>query len=121
MTLLEYQDHAHSFATYGDNVMYPLLGLAEEAGEVCGKVAKYIRKHEGAEPCVATDSMTKADKADCLEFKEAITKELGDVLWMLSEVATAYGISLDEVAKTNISKLRDRKNRGVIIGEGDNR
>lgn len=121
MTLLEYQDQAHIFATYGDNTMYPLLGLAEEAGEVCGKVAKYIRKHEGAEPCIATDDMIESDRTDCLEFKEVITKELGDVLWMLSEVAVSYGISLDDIAKTNISKLYDRRNRGVIIGEGDNR
>lgn len=31
------------------------------------------------------------------------------------------GSTLDEVAKMNIEKLRDRAMRNVIIGEGDNR
>ena len=40
MNASEYQVKAHDFASYGENPMYPALGLAEEAGEVCGKIAK---------------------------------------------------------------------------------
>lgn len=43
MTINEYQKKAHEFAKYGEDTMYPVLGLAEEAGEVAGKYAKLIR------------------------------------------------------------------------------
>ena len=35
-------------------------------------------------------------------------KECGDILWMLAELMTTCGYSLDEVAQTNIDKLRAR-------------
>jgi NTP pyrophosphatase (non-canonical NTP hydrolase) len=123
MNFSDYQQKAHSFATYGDNPMYPILGLSEEAGEVCGKIAKYIRKHHGAEPDFSGifRGVTIAEREDNKIYREAIEKELGDVLWMLSEIATIHGFILDDIAQKNINKLADRKNRGVIVGEGDNR
>ena len=39
---------------------------------------------------------------------EHLKKELGDELWMLSEACTAMGWTLEDVAQTNISKLKDR-------------
>lgn len=119
----EYQGAAHAFATYGDNAMYPALGLAEEAGEVCGKIAKFIRKHEGEEPLSEPDrrgfglETTKDEE----EFREALKKELGDVCWMVAELCSVYGLNLGDVMSANIDKLTDRKNRGVIVGEGDDR
>lgn len=123
MNFNEYQKQAHTFATCGDNPMYAALGLAEEAGEVAGKIAKYIRKHSGAEP-IAGDISAKVsvrDFEDNVAFRDALQKELGDVLWMVAEIATTYGITLDATAENNIAKLTDRKERGVIVGEGDNR
>ena len=35
-------------------------------------------------------------------------KELGDALWFLAEIATAMGVTLDEIAAMNISKLMKR-------------
>lgn len=113
MTITDYQIRAHAFATYGGNPMYPLLGLAEEVGEVTGKVAKYIRKHSGKAP----DGMEK----DFFDFRDSIKKEIGDVLWMLSEVCFNCALSLEDVMKENIAKLEDRKARGVIVGDGDDR
>lgn len=106
MTINEYQMVAHDFAKYGDNKMYPVLGLAEEAGEVCGKFAKLIRDDNE----VMTD-----------ERREAVIKELGDVCWMVAEVCTNLGVSLEHVMQANIDKLTDRRNRNVINGNGDNR
>ena len=108
-----YQRSAHEFATYGGNAMYPALGLAEEAGEACGKVAKYIRKNDGTPP----PTRTTADA----DFRDALAKELGDVCWMVAELATVYGLSLGGIMHDNIAKLNDRRKRGVIVGEGDNR
>lgn len=118
-----YQILAHGFATYGGNAMYPALGLAEEAGEVCGKVAKFIRKNAGTPPptdleiAEAGGTRATADK----DFRDALEKELGDVCWMVAELATLYGLSLSGIMFGNIQKLRDRQKRGVIVGEGDNR
>jgi NTP pyrophosphatase (non-canonical NTP hydrolase) len=123
MNFSDYQNEAHSFATYGSNPMYPILGLTEEVGEVCGKIAKYIRKHYGAEPNFygIFQGATAAEREDDKSYREAIEKELGDVFWMLSEIATIHGFLLENIAQKNINKLTDRKNRGVIVGEGDNR
>lgn len=119
-----YQDEAHKFAQYGENAMYPLLGLAEECGEVAGKVAKFIRKNMGFAPATVSRNdypsiMDWNEKNE--EFKKNLSKELGDVCWMVAELCTVYGLDLEEVMEENIAKLADRKERGVIVGEGDNR
>ena len=123
MNASEYQVKAHDFASYGENPMYPALGLSEEAGEVCGKIAKFIRKHEGIDPMTARyeleNKVTITD--DELKFRDDLSKELGDVLWMVAELCTVYGLDMGEVMAKNITKLTDRKERGVIDGEGDNR
>ena len=40
--------------------------------------------------------------------KGEIKKELGDVLWYLSQIARLAGLSLEEVAVANIEKLSRR-------------
>ena len=121
MNASEYQVKAHDFASYGENPMYPALGLSEEAGEVCGKIAKFIRKHEGIDPMTARyeleNKVTITD--DELKFRKDLSKELGDVLWMVAELCTNYGLDMGEVMAENIEKLADRKDKGLIIGEGD--
>jgi len=87
-------------------IVYPTLGLTSEAGEVAGKVKKIFRDRNG--------EVTDADR-------DALTLELGDVLWYLAELCTQLGISLDDVAATNIEKLRDRTERGQLAGDGDHR
>lgn len=119
MTFGEYQEAAHKFAVYGGNTLYPVLGLSEEAGEVSGKVAKFIRKHEGITPTQAKEWVTLDEEYRVARLE--IAKELGDVLWMVAEVAKTMDLNLDEIAEANLAKLTDRKSRGVIVGEGDNR
>ena len=125
MTIDEYQIKAHSFAQHNSK-MYPFLGLAEEAGEVCGKMAKFIRKHNGIAPRTSNemeefDPMHIANFDDDLQFAKDVSKELGDCCWMIAECATVYGFSLSDIMGENIMKLADRKARNVIVGEGDNR
>lgn len=115
----DYQRKAFSFATYGDNATYAYAGLAEEAGEVLGKFAKFIRKHDGIEPSNAENWETL--KSDLEEYRKALKKELGDVLWMVAAIATHEGLELGDIMDDNIKKLEDRRARGTIIGEGDNR
>src|SRR5512135_2422982 len=105
----DYQDKAKQTARYpviGHAVIYPTLGLTNEAGEVSGKIKKIFRDKDGI--------IGEAERS-------ALKAELGDVLWYLAQVSTELGLSLDEIAENNIAKLLDRQMRGKIQGEGDNR
>lgn len=109
MTFEEYQKLSRKTAQYpkiGENFVYPVLGLAGEAGEVAEKIKKLFRNENG-------------DLSQ--EYKLEIAKELGDVLWYLSQISTELNLSLEEVAQLNLEKLLDREKRGVIKSEGDNR
>ncbi len=109
MTLNEYQQAAQKTAIYpgkGENLYYPALGLAGEAGEVADKIKKIMRDKGGI--------ISLMDKHD-------IALELGDVLWYVSEIAFEIGVPLEEVAIGNIHKLESRQDRGVLGGSGDNR
>jgi NTP pyrophosphatase (non-canonical NTP hydrolase) len=88
------------------SIVYPTLGLANEAGEVAGKIKKIFRDRQG--------QITDADR-------EALKSELGDVLWYLAQICTELGLSLEEVAEANLIKLFSRLERGAIKGDGDNR
>jgi NTP pyrophosphatase (non-canonical NTP hydrolase) len=109
MTFKEYQEESRKTAIYPDkdnNFVYPVLGLVGEAGEVAEKIKKIIRDKEGI-----------VDQ----ESREKVMKELGDVLWYLSQTATELNLSLEEVVNNNIEKLKSRQERGKLRGEGDNR
>jgi NTP pyrophosphatase (non-canonical NTP hydrolase) len=113
MTFENYQQRAYDFSLNTKfkelpetNFVYPALGLAEEAGEVAGKIAKALRDK-------------KADFDS--KFKDELKKELGDVLWFVAELCTQFNLDLEDVAKSNIEKLCSRKQRNVIQGNGDNR
>lgn len=107
MNFDEYQNKAMTFRKETADHIYAALGLAEEAGEVCGKIAKAVR-----------DGVPEEKAAD---FQMAVAKELGDVLWMVAAVAYDHGFDLGMVAEANIKKLESRQIRGVISGSGDNR
>lgn len=119
MNASEYQVKAHDFASYGDNAMYPALGLAEEAGEVCGKVAKFIRHNNGMTPQDAEKSSSPLMRDEVAKFRTALMSELSDVMWMVAEIATLNGLGLDEIMEYNIVKLTERMSKGLIDGSGD--
>ena len=112
MTLQEYQDRARTTARYPQEarLLYPVLKLSGEAGEVSEKLGKLMRD-EGWRP-----GLPLPDDA-----RDALAKELGDVLWYLASVSADLGLTLEEVARTNLEKLEDRAKRGVIHGSGDDR
>lgn len=86
--------------------VYYALGLAGETGEFVDKLKKVYRDSNG--------DFTP-------EIKAALILELGDVLWYLTRLAVFLGVSLGTVALRNVTKLMDRKARGVTKGSGDNR
>ena len=119
MNARDYQNQAHAFASYGENAMYPALGLAEEAGEVCGKVAKFIRHNNGMTPQDAEKSSSPLTCDEVTRFRAALMSELSDVMWMVAEIATLNGLGLDKIMEYNIVKLTERKSKGLIDGSGD--
>src|SRR4029453_11299900 len=98
MEFNDYQTKSRKTAGYpaiGHPVIYPVLGLANEAGEVAGKIKKVFRDKDGQ---------------FSEETRAALKAELGDVLWYIAQVATELDLSLDEIAEYNIAKLyEDRK------------
>lgn len=109
MTFEEYQKKSRETAIYpnkDNNFIYPTLGLAGEAGEIAEKIKKILRDKNGV-----------VDE----EARKEISKELGDVLWYVSQLATELNLSLEEIVSLNIEKLKSRKERGQLHGSGDNR
>lgn len=119
MNLNEYQSKAMKFAKY-THCDYPFLALSEEAGEVSGKLAKYMRKNNRTLPAAISGAHYGHGVASAT-LKTVLKKELGDVLWQLQACAYELGFSLEEIARDNLDKLSDRDSRGVIVGEGDDR
>lgn len=104
-----YQKRSRKTAQYpaiGNKIIYPTLGLLGESGEVAEKIKKLFRDKRG--------KLTK-------EYKMEIIKELGDILWYLSQMTSELGMSLNDVAKNNLEKIESRKDRNLISGDGDNR
>jgi NTP pyrophosphatase (non-canonical NTP hydrolase) len=108
MELADYQRLSRRTAQYPRtaSLSYPALGLAGEAGEVAEHVKKAIRDDGGQ-----VDDARRA----------ALSKELGDVLWYVAQLASELGLELDEVAAENLDKLLSRQRRGVLSGSGDER
>jgi NTP pyrophosphatase (non-canonical NTP hydrolase) len=110
MTFDEYQKQALTTAhnTYGPLMEKTIwaMGVAGEAGEVVEKWKKIVAYKEG-----------KVSKEDLDE----LAKELGDVVWYIAVMAHSLGLSFDDIMQRNVTKLKSRKARGVITGQGDNR
>ncbi len=109
MTFREYQIKASETARFPDKdlvFIYTALGLMGEAGEVAEKIKKIWR-----------DKNKQIDNID----REEIKKEMGDVLWYLSQLAEELKIDFDDVAQTNLDKTKSRLSRNLINGSGDNR
>jgi len=105
----EYQAEALKTAIYpnaGNNISYPVLGLAGETGEVAEKVKKIYRDKHGI--------ISEEDKTD-------IAKELGDVLWYINAMCGEIGFKLETIAKMNLEKLNKRRQTNTTNGNGDNR
>lgn len=78
------------------------LGLAGEAGEFANLVKKMTAHGHPLDV-------------------EALTDELGDVMWYLAEAATTLDVWLSDIGKQNIAKLRQRYPDGFNFEASINR
>ena len=108
MTLNEYQQHALETAIYPEDsrIVYPTLGLTDQAGAVADKAKKVIR-----------DSNNESTDEKCLDTGKAN----GDMRCYSAHRSRDLGYELEEVAQMNVDKLRSRMQRHLISGSGDNR
>jgi NTP pyrophosphatase (non-canonical NTP hydrolase) len=128
MKLNEYQDLAMDFAITQDietNVSHFGFGLCAEAGEVATIFQKYFRGDERYNDPSFWGEDTPVDFNDWDTFtpeaRSMVEKELGDVLWHVAALADSFGLSLEDIARTNLQKLSKRKSEGKLKGDGDNR
>ncbi|QMU07482.1 nucleoside triphosphate pyrophosphohydrolase family protein [Levilactobacillus suantsaii] len=94
MEFSEYQKAANR-TLYGNEQVLTncALGLAGESGQVVELVKKYTFHGKDLD-------------------HDAIVKEMGDVLWYLSQIAEWADIDFDEVAQSNIDRLNARYPNG---------
>ena len=96
MTLNEYQELASRTINHENSPaemeMHALHGMCGEIGELHSLYQKIYQGHTFD--------------------KEHAMKELGDLLWFVAEYCTACDITLEDVAKTNIEKLKARYPEG---------
>lgn len=82
MSFTSYQQEAMKTALYpniGNNILYPMLGLMGEAGEVSGKISKILRDDNG--------TLTPDRR---LELKD----ELGDIVWFIAAVCQEANLDM---------------------------
>lgn len=104
LTLNEYQSKAADYRVPTAPPEERIMGLLEEAGEVAAVFKRLLRGDYG--PDIAATKLAK---------------ELGDILWYVSQIAGDNDWSLEEIAKNNLDKLESRKLRNTIVGTGDDR
>ncbi|MFN2130191.1 MAG: nucleoside triphosphate pyrophosphohydrolase family protein [Anaerolineae bacterium] len=106
MRMDEYQQLALRTAGHREDrqqvLTYTALGLTGESGEVAEMIKKAFYHGHALE-------------------KEALSQELGDVLWYLAVMASGLGLSLDQIASENIDKLRARYPEGFSEERSRNR
>lgn len=124
MEAMEYQDKTEVTAIYPEairrgvqqleledahrllRIQYCALKLNGEAGEVAEHIGKALRDDFGL--------ITHERRAE-------LEKEIGDVLWYVSQLCTELGLELGLVMQANLTKLAKRQQEGKIHGEGSNR
>lgn len=77
------------------NKIVPFLGLIGEAGSVISELKKNLR-----------------DGNAYTKYKNKLQEELGDVLWYVATIASENNIELEDIATTNLSKIKDRFDLG---------
>lgn len=74
-------------------ILNACLGLPGEVGEVCDTIKKFIFHGHSL-------------------YMKDVKKEIGDVMWYLAMICDSFGFDIEEIAKMNIDKLKERYPEG---------
>ena len=106
MTINEYQKLAMTTLnpelSQKDVLINGVMGLCGESGEAIDLVKKWLAQGHELD-------------------KDKLIKEIGDVAWYIAEIATALGVTLEEVLAKNIEKLKARYPDGFKYEDSLNR
>jgi NTP pyrophosphatase (non-canonical NTP hydrolase) len=95
LTLADFQASAtqtdHTGTDPQDGTLVSVLGIVGEAGDLATLFKKKLRDGDGY-----------------TVYPEQCAEELGDILWYVANLCTKLGLSLDDVAKSNIAKTKSR-------------
>lgn len=124
---------------------YRVVRMMRHLGIAAEQVKKTLRDHEGVLPDerrhqlanalsrLNLHAMNEEDKIkdreevvpwtlpDAVTVSPSFFKEQGDVCWYMARLSRDVGLNLGEVAQANLDKLRSRKERGVLSGDGGER
>lgn len=98
MNLKEYALHARKTSVYPRHtyaVLYPILGLGGESGEVCGAILKDIIDGDNT---------------------AGIKEELGDVLWYIASAADDLGKTLEDIEQISLTVGIEKPHALAIFG-----
>ena len=123
ITATEYQRKAAETAIFPKEkaLEYLTLGLTGEAGEIANKIKKVIRDTKQPYEKTSFGGYAGIVEGKKVEYRDAVIGEIGDVLWYCAMLATEVDANLGKIMENNLEKLADRKARGKIGGNGDNR
>lgn len=104
-------------------MLYAVLGLADEAGEVMGKTKKALRGDMETDTihCSQDPMSAFSRRLNALRGSDLLKAELGDVMFYACRIARENGWTMEDVLDFNVAKLRKRKAEGKIKGNGDAR
>lgn len=72
-------------------LVVPMLGLAGETGQLLKEYKKHLRDGQAHRM-----------------FNERVAEQLGDLLWYVANVASKFGLELEDIAQDNLEKVRAR-------------
>lgn len=101
LTFSQYQKDCLKTANYpniGDNLVYPVLGLCGESGELFEKITTYLN-----------ESKFKIQNTD------EIVKEIGDILWYLFVVLYELGVTENKIKQWFDYETFDSFENNVLI------
>lgn len=106
MTINEYQQLAmvtlNKDLDEKDVLINGVMGLCGESGEAIDLVKKWL---------------SQGHELD----RDKLIGEIGDVAWYIAEIATALGVTLEDVLERNIDKLKRRYPEGFDYARSVNR
>ena len=106
MTINEYQQLAmvtlNKDLDEKDVLINGVMGLCGESGEAIDIVKKWL---------------SQGHELD----RDKLIGEIGDVAWYIAEIATALGVTLEDVLERNIDKLKRRDPEGFDYARSVNR
>lgn len=107
-----------------NEILYCMVGVAGEAGEIANMVQKAMRGDFDSELLLLAATTWPEDHPFLAKYerqREKLLTEMGGVFYFLHALCWKLGVEPGEVMRMNVEKLLSRKERGVIRGDGDDR